>query len=158
LALSKASSLNEVFEALRMMLEFGEFAYANMRLGQPGRGDVAELAFTAIEQRQPLPGLEFAQGQISWNWNRDGIDADEVVGSSDYWCLRLPLATSSGDWGWMNLYRPLSGPPLLLDMNYLSGFLRIELSQAAERVISSFEESTTMAEVQLTMTAGKIAG
>ena len=57
----------------------------------------------------------------------------------------------------MNLYRPLSGPPLLLDMDYLSGVLRIELARAAERVIDSFEESPSATKVRL-MTAGKIAG
>lgn len=157
-ALSKAVSLNEVFEALRLMLEFEEFAYANVRLGQPGRGDIAERAFKAIEQRRPAPGVEFSQGQISWSWNRAGVAADQVVGSSEYWCFRLPLATAGGEWGWVNFYRPLSGPPLLMDMNYLSGFLRIELSQAAERLISSFGESPSSGKVQLTMTAGKVTG
>ncbi|HEV7681986.1 MAG TPA: MraY family glycosyltransferase [Pyrinomonadaceae bacterium] len=158
LALSKAVNLNQVFEALRMMLEFEEFAYANVQLGQAGRGEAAEQAFTAFEQRRPLEEVEFTQGQIAWAWKRKGVAADEVVGSSKYWCFRLPLATESGEWGWMNLYRPLNGPPLLLDMNYLSGFLRTELSQAAERVITSFEETASATSVGLTMTAGKIAG
>ena len=38
-ALSQAASLDEVFEALRRMLEFEEFAYANVQLGQAGRAD-----------------------------------------------------------------------------------------------------------------------
>src|SRR5678809_492394 len=38
-ALSQAASLDEVFEALRRMLEFEEFAYANVQLGQAGRPD-----------------------------------------------------------------------------------------------------------------------
>ena len=58
----------------------------------------------------------------------------------------------------MNLYRPLDGPPLLLDLNYLAGFLRIELSEAAERVLRSFEEPVGSGQVHLAMTAGKIAG
>ena len=58
----------------------------------------------------------------------------------------------------MNLYRPLVGPPLLLDLNYLAGFLRIELSEAAERVLQSFEEPVSSGGVHLAMTAGKIAG
>jgi hypothetical protein len=57
----------------------------------------------------------------------------------------------------MNLYRPLSGPPLLLDMDYLSGSLRVELAKAVERVIDSFEGSPSSTKVRLTMTAGKIA-
>ena len=158
LALSKATSLNEVFEALSNMLEFEEFAYANVQLGQAGRAQAGERAFNAIEQRRPLQQIEFSRGQISWSWKRDGVEPEDVIGSGDYWCFRLPLSTASGEWGWMNLYRPLSSPPLLLDLNYLSGFLRVELSEAAERVIISFEESPNPGKVLLTMTAGKIAG
>jgi len=158
LALSKASSLNEVFEALSNMLEFEEFAYANVQLGQAGRAQAGEGAFKAMRQRRSLQQIEFSHGQISWSWKRAGVEAEDVIGSSDYWCFRLPLSTANGEWGWLNLYRPLSSPPLLLDLNYLSGFLRIELSEAAERVIISFEESPSPGKVPLTMTAGKIAG
>src|ERR1043166_9942261 len=44
LELSKAESISDVFEALGRMLEFEEFAYANVQLGQPGRADVNERA------------------------------------------------------------------------------------------------------------------
>ncbi len=156
-ALSQAASLDEVFEALRRMLEFEEFAYANVQLGQAGRADAAERAFRTLERSRPRQEVQFQQGQISWSWRRDGVEEDEVVSSTNYWCFRLPLSTESGAWGWMNLYRPLSGPPLLLDMDYLSGVLRIELSKAADRVIGSLEDSTSATKVRLTMTAGKIA-
>jgi hypothetical protein len=43
-------------------------------------------------------------------------------------------------------------------MNYLAGFLRIELAEAAQRVMKSFEEPVGSAPVPLAMTAGKIAG
>ncbi len=128
-----------------------------LQLGQAGRADAAERAFRTIEQGRPRQEVQFQQGQIGWSWRRDGVEEDDVVGSTNYWCFRLPLSTESGDWGWMNLYRPLSGPPLLLDMDYLSGVLRVELSKAADRVIDSFEESTSATKVRLTMTAGKIA-
>jgi UDP-GlcNAc:undecaprenyl-phosphate GlcNAc-1-phosphate transferase len=157
-ALSKAGSLNEVFEALRQMLDFEEFAYAKVQLGQPGRARLAELAFAAAEHRQPAPPIELANGRITWCWARNGLAEEEVTGSSDYWCFRVPLSTASGEWGWMNLYRPLGGPPLLLDLNYLAGFLRRELSEAAERVINSFEEPTSSSKVRLAVSAGKIAG
>lgn len=155
LALSKAVTLNELFEAVRQMLEFEEFAYANLQLGQPGRADINERAFKASEQRRPLQRMEFSNGRVVWSWKRKGVDGDDVIGSTAYWCFRLPLSTETGEWGWMNLYRPLDGPPLLLNMNYLSGFLRIELSEAAERVLRSFEEPVSSAQVHLAMTAGK---
>jgi UDP-GlcNAc:undecaprenyl-phosphate GlcNAc-1-phosphate transferase len=158
LALSQASSLDQIFDALRQMLESEEFACAKLQLGQPGRAEAGERAFQTVGQRRARQQIALHNGRIVWNWKRDGVDDDEVVGSSDYWCFRLPLSTETGEWGWVNLYHPLNGPPLLLDMNYLSGFLRIELSGAAERVISSFEEPSSSSKVPLTMTAGKIAG
>jgi hypothetical protein len=43
-------------------------------------------------------------------------------------------------------------------MNYLTGFLRITLAEAAERVLLSHEEPISSGQVQMAMTAGKIAG
>jgi hypothetical protein len=158
LALSKATTLSELFEAVREMLEFEEFAYANVQLGRAGRVDVNERAFQASEQRRPLQHLELSDGRILWSWGATGVNKDDVIGSSEYWCFRLPLSTESGEWGWMNLYRPLDGPPLLLDMNYLAGSLRVELSEAAERVLQSFDEPVAPSKIKLSMTAGKIEG
>ena len=157
LALSKASSLAEIFDAVRQMLEFEEFAYAKLQLGQPGRAEIVERAFKAGERRRSSQ-LEFSEGQVIWSWKRNGLDDAEVADSSDYWCCRLPLSTKNGDWGWMNLYRPLNAEPLLLDMNYLSGFLRNELSEATERVLLSLDERSESDQLPLAMTAGKIAG
>lgn len=87
------------------------------------------------------------------------MNEDELVGSSDYWCFRLPLSTASGEWGSMNFYRQLDGPPLLLDMNYLAGFFRTELAEAVGRILQSFEKPIAAGELTpvkaaLTMTAG----
>lgn len=161
LALSKAATLNDLFEAIRQMLDFEEFAYANVQLGQPGHADAAQRAFVASEQRRLLQRIEFTNGRVVWSWKRKGVDENEVIGSSKYWCFRLPLSTATGEWGWMNFYRPLAGPPLLLDMNYLAGLLRIELAEAAERVLRSYEEPVGSGQGRLAMTAGtagKIAG
>lgn len=158
LALSKAVTLNDVFEALGQMLEFEEFAYAKVQLGQPGRAELSERAFNGSEQHRSPQPMKFHNGRIVWCWTGDGIDEAEVIGSSAYWCFRLPLSTETGEWGWMNLYRPLTSPPMLLDLNYLSGFLRLELSAAAERVLKSYEGPTSSSKMPLTMTAGKIAG
>ena len=158
LALSKASNLNEIFEAVRQMLEFEEFAFAELQLGQPGRADVNERAFAASERRRLHGELELVNGQVVWSWKRNGLDDDDVTASSNYWCFRLPLSTKNGEFGWLNLYRPLVAPPLLLDMNYLSGFLRTSLSEATERVLHSFAHRDDSGSMPLAMTAGKIAG
>ncbi len=149
-ALSKAQNLNDLFEALREMLEFEEFSYANAQLGQPGRAEINELAFKASNQRPPSQRIEFRNGRVAWCWTRKGIVEDEIIGSRDNWCFRLPLSTGNGDWGWMNLYRPLDGPPLLLDMNSMAGLLRKELSAATERIFLSYDVPAKAAGISLT--------
>jgi UDP-GlcNAc:undecaprenyl-phosphate GlcNAc-1-phosphate transferase len=158
LALSQVTALPDLFETMRQMLEFEEFAYARLQLGQAGHARVNERAFNSCEQRQPSLPVEFSNGRIVWSWERRGTQASEVIGSTDYWCFRLPLATSNGEWGWINLYRPLNGPPLLVDLNYLAGLLRIELAEAAERVLQSFAEPEPADQVPLTVNAQKFAG
>jgi hypothetical protein len=57
----------------------------------------------------------------------------------------------------MNLYRAFDADPLLLDMNYLSGLFRCDLSEAAERILLAFSEQTVAAsEFRLTASPGKI--
>ena len=158
LALSKASTPNDLFEAVRQMLEFEEFAYAKLELGQAGRTDVNERVFKASEHGRLPQQIEFNNGRVVWSWNRGEANGNDVIESCDYWCFRLPLATQNGEWGWMNLYRPLAGPPLLLDTNYLAGFFRIALAEATERVMRPFEEPVSSAQVPLVMTAGNVAG
>jgi UDP-GlcNAc:undecaprenyl-phosphate GlcNAc-1-phosphate transferase len=155
LALSKAPNLHELFEALALMLEFEEFAYANVQLGQPGRTQINERAFNASDRSAQL--LKFRNGRILWSWNRNGVQEEDIVGSSAFWCLRLPLSAGNIDLGWINLYRPFSSPPLLLDMNYLSGFLRTDLTEAARRILESYEKPVGTGNVAMPMTAGKLA-
>lgn len=156
LALTKATTLSQVFAALQEMFEFEQFAFAKLQLGQPGRPQANQAA---LEQASGQHDLELHNGRIVWSWRRNGVVEDEVVGSSDYWCFRLPLSIAGADWGWMNLYRPLTGPPLLLDMNYFSDYLRRQLAEAVVRVMSSLEEPNTAGKPQrMAMTPGKIAG
>lgn len=160
LSLSKASNLNELFEAIGgLMIEFEEFAFASVLVGQTGRAELNERAYRALDQRRAGQPIEFRNGRIVWSWQGEGVNEEQVTGSSDFWCFRLPLATENGDWGWLNLYRPIDGPPLLLDTNYLTGLLRVELSDAAERVLQSFEEPASAGQkTPKSVTARKIAG
>lgn len=161
-ALSKATNFNELFEAIGLMLEFEEFAYANIQLGQAGCAKITERAFVASSIRRPTQQLKFRDGCIFWSWTCHGVQEDEVIGSNDFWCFRLPLSNEAGEWGWINLYRPFDGAPLLLDMNYLFGFLRTDLAAAASRLIQTFEKPMSSGEFRrmvgpLTFTArGKV--
>ncbi len=88
-ALSKASDLGELFDALAVMLEFGEFAYANVQIGEAGRAEVNERALKAGGHARPLQNLEMRNGRIWWSWRRQGVNEDAVIGSSSVWCLRF---------------------------------------------------------------------
>ena len=70
LALSKASDLHEMFEAVRHMLDFGEFTFANAQVGQAGRAETNERAFEASRERHPRQALELRHGRIYWSWSR----------------------------------------------------------------------------------------
>jgi hypothetical protein len=153
--LSKASNFDQVFAALTEMLEPEEFACAVVHLGQPGRAEATAAARLALDGSL---ATEVVNGRLVWCWTRKGTEVSDVIESSDYWCFKVPLSTVNGDWGLMNFYRPLGGQPLLLDLNYLSGFLRRELSEAVERIINAFDQKKNATAVQLRMTAGKIAG
>jgi UDP-GlcNAc:undecaprenyl-phosphate GlcNAc-1-phosphate transferase len=145
-ALSKATNFNELFEAIGLMLEFEEFAYANIQIGQAGCTKITERAFIASAIHRPTQRLKFRDGCLFWSWTRQGVQEDEVIGSNQFWCFRLPLSTEAGEWGWINLYRAFDGAPLLLDMNYLFGFLRTDLAAAASRLIQAYEKPMSSGE------------
>ncbi len=123
LALSKASDLTELFQTVGQMLEFGEFAYANMQIGEVGRAEVNERALENNGYRSALSELELRNGRIFWSWRRHDVESDDVIGSKSFWCFRMPVSTNKKQWGWMNFYRSFDSEPLLLDANYLTGLL-----------------------------------
>ena len=160
-ALSKASDIDEIFDAVKEMLEFGEFDFANAQLGQAGREEINERAFKSSRQHHPAASIEFLNGRIAWSWSQERLNGEEVIGSGKFWSICLPLTTQEGDWGWMNLYHAFDSKPLLLDVNYLAGFFRAEVAQAASRIFQSFEKpvpaeelTPAPAKAPLTMTLG----
>lgn len=138
-ALSKASDLHEMFEAMRHMLDVGEFTFANAMVGQAGRAEMNERAFQASLQRHPKQHLELRNGRVSWSWSAEGVDASEVFRSRSDWCFRLPLVKNGVEWGWLNFYHRLDGETLLLDTNYLSDLFRREFTDAVARILTSHE-------------------
>jgi Glycosyl transferase family 4 len=147
LALSKASDLHEMFEAVRHMLDSGEFTSAKAQVGQAGRAELNERAFEASLQRHPRQALEFRNGRVSWAWSRDEIDA--VYYSAAEWSIRLPLIKEGVEWGWVNFYRSLDSEALLLDTNYLSDLFRREFTAAAARIFSAHEVAETAMVMQM---------
>lgn len=135
--ISRATTLSEIFGAMPELLEAGEFVYANAQLGRN----------EAAARNGPIPGneeqtlqlrhAEMHGGLINWSWERGDIRAEEIIGSSHFWTLRLPITTRQAEWGYLNLYRELGEDALLLDINYLCDLFQRELAQAAERVLSA---------------------
>ncbi len=97
LAVSKASDLDQMFEAMRNLLECGEFSFASVEVGPAGRR------------------------RVYWSW------PDENEPSSADWSIRLPLVKDGVEWGWLNFYRSIDSEPLLMDTNYLADLFRREL-------------------------------
>jgi UDP-GlcNAc:undecaprenyl-phosphate/decaprenyl-phosphate GlcNAc-1-phosphate transferase len=97
-----------------------------------GNGSGHELL---LEKKVLSPGRE-GHGPIQWAWQRGNIGANEIIGSSRFWTLRLPLATKTGEWGYLNLYREFGSEALLLDINYLWDLFQCETAKAVERVLA----------------------
>jgi hypothetical protein len=139
LALSKASDLHEMFEALRHMLDFGEFTFANAQVGQAGRAEINERAYHASLQRHPKQELELRNGRVFWSWAKEENETDERFPSRAEWSFRLPLVKDGVEWGWLNFYHSLNGEALLVDTNYLSDLFRREFTEAAARIFAVYE-------------------
>ncbi|HEX3248858.1 MAG TPA: MraY family glycosyltransferase [Pyrinomonadaceae bacterium] len=149
-ALSKASDLHEMFEAMRHLLECGEFSFANAQVGQPGRADMNERAFVASLQRHPKQLIEFHNGRVFWSWSSEGLEVDEPALSRSHWSLRLPLVKDGVEWGWLNFYRSLEDETLLLTTNYLSDLFRREFTEAAARIFTVHEAPVTRSALAMT--------
>jgi glycosyltransferase involved in cell wall biosynthesis len=134
-AMSNAKTLGELFRAVQEMLEFGEFVYVNMQLGHGGDDPANLQAMLRDKQLDSVRGLHLRNGLINWSWERGDIKAEEIIGASDYWSLRLPISTERAGWGFINLYQEIDNNGLHLNINYLSQLFQRELGRAVERVL-----------------------
>lgn len=144
--ISEATTLNDLFTAVRQMLEPGEFVYATLQLGRGGDAEGNQRIFECEKENRSLQGAEMRNGLIWWQWERGDIESREIVGSNLFWTLRLPLSTDRAGWGYINFYRELGGDGLLLDVNYLSDLFQREMALAVERI---FEQNKSRARKSL---------
>lgn len=153
-ALARAGDAKELVDALSLLLDSNEFEFVRLQLGrskQNNDGLVISLCDAGTEPK-------VHDGGIHWSWCRPDIVPEEIK-TEAYWCLRLPLSTSEGDCGWIDLYRAFDAEPLLLDLNYLWGLFRVELSAAAERILkTTSSETSQVGEFRLAASSGKVAG
>ena len=153
-ALAKATDLYEIFEAIRSMLEFGEFAFANAQIGQPGHADTNERAVQRSLERHPKQDLEMRSGRVYWSWAGENCEQEDLR-QSNSWCFRLPLVKNGVEWGWLNFYHDLDGESLLVDINYLSNLFLREFTDAVTRIIS-LHESTEGQEISIAAAASQV--
>lgn len=140
LEMSKATTLGDIFHAMKVLLDSGEFACATVQLGCGG--DEAQTAEALMHERMMISslGAELRNGLICWSWERDDEkDAEEMAASGRFWTMRLPLSTQHAGWGYLNLYREIGSDALLLDINYLCDLFQRETAQAVERILRSVE-------------------
>jgi UDP-GlcNAc:undecaprenyl-phosphate GlcNAc-1-phosphate transferase len=119
-AVSKASDVDEMFAAVRHLLDFGQFSFASAEVGPPGRR------------------------RVYWSW------PNENEPSAGDWSIRLPLVKDGVEWGWLNFYRSVESEPLLVDMNYLADLFRREFTDAAARIFVQHEEPVATAPMAMT--------
>jgi UDP-GlcNAc:undecaprenyl-phosphate GlcNAc-1-phosphate transferase len=153
-AMSKAATLNDLFSAVREMLELGEFVHATVVLGRGGDYEGNERALARENGTRERLGIELRNGMICWSWERGDIHPAEVIGSGQFWTLRLPLSTERSGWGYINLYREFENKPLMLDINYLCQLFRQEMAEATERVLTTVERDEAAPELVMAASSG----
>ncbi|MGB9179927.1 MAG: MraY family glycosyltransferase [Pyrinomonadaceae bacterium] len=150
-AMSKAMTINDIFKAALTMLEHREFVCATieLRCGEDSVRHIEELAGKLAPE-----GVELREDFLCWTWERGDIKAQKVIGSGEFWTLRLPLTTGHSEWGYINLYREFNDHPILLDISYLCGFFRTEMTQAVKRVLGSREKFISAARLKVGTVTG----
>jgi len=154
-ALSKASEIDQIFEAIRHLLDFGEFSFANVQLGHGGP-ETAARVFDASNGREKRH-CELRNDGIYWSWNSDRLEAEDALRLRSTWCFRMPLVKEGVEWGWINLYRDFGSGDLLVDTNYISELFRRELTDAAERIFTQPKKALIVEKMSMTATAGTAA-
>jgi len=155
-ALAKASDLHDVFDAIRHMLEFGEFTFANAQVGQAGYAEINEKAFAASQHRHPRQELEMRNGRVFWSWLGEGGEPDDRLRARSSWCFRMPLVKDGIDWGWLNFYHNLEGESLLVDTNYLCNLFLKEFTEAVARIMKAHEAPSLAREISMEVIADEI--
>lgn len=134
-AMSQAATLDELFDAVKEMLELSSFVYATVQLNQGGAGTL----WRGRGLSSARPEIKANNGCLYWSWESGQPGAAEILKASRQWSLSLSLATKDTQWGYINLYRGMDGENLLLDINYLCSFFQQQMALAVERIVKNEE-------------------
>jgi UDP-GlcNAc:undecaprenyl-phosphate GlcNAc-1-phosphate transferase len=146
-ALAAAQNLAQVFDGIVEVLESGEFVRADAELSCNGHGPLDARALGLDEDDSASRHVLVTSAGVQWSWHRNG-SADCAAGAEQFWVMRLPLVSQESSFGYLNLYRPLSAEPLLVDINYLTTDFQPAVTRAAERILAR------AAHIPLQMAAG----
>ncbi len=136
-AVAAAETLNELFERVQELLEPGEFVYATIQLSCERQPELNDHALSQLSRNGSMQRATMRDGRIYWTWARADTSAEEIGGSGRFWSMRLPLGTSKGVDGYVNLYRQFGGDALLLDVSYLATIFQPAMTQAADRIFGN---------------------
>jgi UDP-GlcNAc:undecaprenyl-phosphate GlcNAc-1-phosphate transferase len=141
-AVSRTQSLDELFDGVLEVLELGEFVYATAQLSYNGNLAMNQRALDEAAKSESMRYAVLNQGRIHWTWKHSDFADIDVVGSDNFWAMRLPLASARGSLGYLNLYRQLDAELLLFDVNYLTNVFQPAMAQAAERIFAATESTS----------------
>lgn len=139
--LSSTKTMDELFDAVVEVLDLGEFVYATAQLTCNGHVKINARALELADASGFTQSAKLIDGRVQWRWQRDNSPGIGVIGSDQFWAMRLPLAGKDCSLGYLNLYRSLSAEPLLFDINYLTNVFHPAMAQAVERVFENAERS-----------------
>jgi hypothetical protein len=139
-ALAKAATLQEFFAAVRDVLELSGFVCATVQLE---RNDASRNRWLMLRERpgRTVNDTGGQDGSIFWLWEQGETKSAEVINSSHFRSLRLSLSTARGQWGYINLYRPIDSEAFLMDVSSLCSFFQNEAAAAAERLLENHEST-----------------
>lgn len=139
-AMSKATTLQEFFAAVKEMLELSGFACAIVQLD---RNNAIPAKQWLLREREAvaIAESEINEDGILWVWVWGDSEAAEIINSNRSQSLCLSLSTERSQWGHINLYRQIDSNEFLFDVTYLCSFFQTEMAKAAERLLTAEDEN-----------------
>ncbi|MCP9493212.1 MAG: undecaprenyl/decaprenyl-phosphate alpha-N-acetylglucosaminyl 1-phosphate transferase [Pyrinomonadaceae bacterium MAG19_C2-C3] len=158
-AVQRANNLDELFSAVREMLDESDFESAFMQLIRPDKD--SSRGHSPVPERQgdsahrlPANDIEVAGNLLNWKWhrqpapdeNKDGqsvANHNEVFASeqssaqsNEQWTLSIPLVTERAEWGYIKLQHHIGSKAISLDINCLCNVFQPALSLAVEAILT----------------------
>jgi UDP-GlcNAc:undecaprenyl-phosphate/decaprenyl-phosphate GlcNAc-1-phosphate transferase len=139
-ALSTATRLSDLCEAIVEVAEAGEFVTAEAELSCDGQVMVNARAVELAEGIGSGDQLSLCDGRVKWKWARR-TDSQADSFAKELWTIRLPISNRNLALGYVSLSRRVLSEPLLFDVNYLTKVFQPAITDAAQRIFEEAEQS-----------------